>query len=149
MHVCRREPSFVLIHVGHGGQKGCELGVHGRGGRGSDGSRVGLDGLLLLFLVLLPQEAIGRLVDRPRHVVLAPIEGKFADLLSFLALPCLGWFLLPRLILLLFPLVVRVLLVLLLRVILVVALLPPFAISRGEHDAFGTSLHAVGLPALP
>ena len=31
----------------------------------------------------------------------------------------------------------------------VVALLPPFAISRGEHDAFGTSLHAVGLPALP
>jgi hypothetical protein len=31
----------------------------------------------------------------------------------------------------------------------VVALLPPFAISRGEHDAFGTSTHAVGLPALP
>ena len=31
----------------------------------------------------------------------------------------------------------------------VVALLPPFAISRGEHDAFGTSSHAVGLPALP
>ena len=98
------------------------LGVHGRGGRGSDGSRVGLDGLLLLFLVLLPQEAIGRLVDRPRHMVLAPIEGKFADLLSFLALPRLGRFLLPRLILLLFPLVVRVLLVLLFRVLLVVAL---------------------------
>ena len=31
----------------------------------------------------------------------------------------------------------------------VVALLPPFTISRGEHDTFGTSLHAVGLPALP
>ena len=31
----------------------------------------------------------------------------------------------------------------------VIALLPPFAISRGEHDAFGTSSHAVGLPALP
>ncbi len=31
----------------------------------------------------------------------------------------------------------------------VVALLPPFAITRGEHDAFGTSLHAIGLPALP
>ena len=31
----------------------------------------------------------------------------------------------------------------------VVALLPPFAILRGEHDAFGTSSHAVGLPALP
>ena len=31
----------------------------------------------------------------------------------------------------------------------VVALLPPSAISRGEHDAFGTSSNAVGLPALP
>jgi hypothetical protein len=31
----------------------------------------------------------------------------------------------------------------------VVALLPPFAILRGEHNAFGTSSHAVGLPALP
>ena len=30
----------------------------------------------------------------------------------------------------------------------VVALLPPFAISRGEHDAFGTSSHAVGLPGV-
>jgi hypothetical protein len=31
----------------------------------------------------------------------------------------------------------------------VVALLPPSAISRGEHDAFGKSSDAVGLPALP
>ncbi len=31
----------------------------------------------------------------------------------------------------------------------VVALLPPFAILREEHDAFGTSLHAVGSPPLP
>ncbi len=30
----------------------------------------------------------------------------------------------------------------------VVALLPPSATSRGEHDAFGTSCHAVGSPAL-
>ena len=30
----------------------------------------------------------------------------------------------------------------------VVALLPPSATSRGEHDAFGTSSTAVGLPAL-
>jgi len=30
----------------------------------------------------------------------------------------------------------------------VVALLPPFATSRGEHDAFGTSCNAVGSPAL-
>ena len=30
----------------------------------------------------------------------------------------------------------------------VVALLPPSTISRGEHDAFGTSSNAVGLPAL-
>ena len=31
----------------------------------------------------------------------------------------------------------------------VVALLPPSATSRGEHDAFGFSSDAVGLPALP
>ena len=31
----------------------------------------------------------------------------------------------------------------------IVALLPPSAISKGEHDAFGTSSNAVGLPALP
>ena len=30
----------------------------------------------------------------------------------------------------------------------IVALLPPSAISRGEHDAFGASSNAVGLPAL-
>ena len=30
----------------------------------------------------------------------------------------------------------------------IVALLPPSATSRGEHDAFGTSSTAVGLPAL-
>ena len=31
----------------------------------------------------------------------------------------------------------------------VVALLPPSAISKGEHDAFGTSSNAVGVPTLP
>jgi hypothetical protein len=30
----------------------------------------------------------------------------------------------------------------------VVALLPPSATSTGEHDAFGTSYDAIGLPAL-
>ena len=30
----------------------------------------------------------------------------------------------------------------------VVPLLPPSTTSRGEHDAFGTSHNAVGLPAL-
>ena len=31
----------------------------------------------------------------------------------------------------------------------VVALLPPSATSRGEHDAFGSFSDAIGLPALP
>ena len=30
----------------------------------------------------------------------------------------------------------------------IVALLPPSTTSRGEHDAFGTSYNAVGLPTL-
>ena len=55
-------------------------------------------------------------------MVLAPIEGKFPNLLAFLALPCLGRFLLPHLIFLLFPFVVHVLLVPFLRALLVAAL---------------------------
>ncbi len=71
IYACRREPSFVLVQAGHGGHEGGELGVDGRGGRSSDGGRVGL-GLLLLVLALLPKEAISRLVYGPSHVVLAP-----------------------------------------------------------------------------
>ena len=109
------------------------MGIDGRGGSSSDGGRVGL-GLLLLVLALLAKIAISRLVDSPCHVVLAPIEGKFPNLLAFLALPRLGRFLLPHLIFLLFPFVVRVLLVFLLRVFLVVALspLPATALSLGS-----------------
>ncbi len=97
--------------------KKCELGIHGQGGRSDDGGRVGLDGLPLCLLVLLPQEAISGLVNGPCHMVL-----KFSNFLAFLALPRLGWFLLPRLIFLLFPFVGHVLLVPFCRALLVVAL---------------------------
>ena len=70
-HACRREPSFVLVQVGHGGHEGGELGVGDQGGRSIDGGRVGL-GLFQLVLALLPKEAISRLVYGPSHVVLAP-----------------------------------------------------------------------------
>jgi hypothetical protein len=67
--------------------------VDGRGGCSSNGGGVGLERLLLLFfLVLLPKEAIGGLVDGQCHMVLAPIIGKFSDFLPFLALPRLGRF---------------------------------------------------------
>jgi len=98
------------------------MGIDGQGGHSSDDGRVGLVGLLLFFLVLLPEEAISGLVDGPCHMVLAP-KGIFSDFLPFLALPCLGRFLLPRLIFLLFLFVLRVLPVLFLRVLLVVALI--------------------------
>ena len=99
------------------------MGIDGQSGHSSDGGRVGLVGLLLFFLVLLPKEAISGLVDGPCHMVLAPIKGKFSDFLPFLALPRLGWFLLPHLIFLLFLFVLRVLLVLFLRVLLVFTLI--------------------------
>jgi len=74
------------------------LTVDGRGGRSGNGGRVGLVGLILFFLVLLLKEAISRLVGGPCHMVLLPIKGRFPNLLPFLALPHLGWFLLPCLI---------------------------------------------------
>jgi hypothetical protein len=98
------------------------MGVDGRGGRSGDGGRVGLVGFLLLFLVLLPKEAISGLVDGPCHVVLTPIEGIFPDCLAHLALPRLGRFLLPHLIFLLLPFIRCVLLVLLLQGLVVIAL---------------------------
>jgi hypothetical protein len=57
---------------------------------------------LLLLLLLLPNEAIVGLVHGPGLVVLAPIEGIFSNLLSFLSFALLGRYLLPVLILLLF-----------------------------------------------
>ena len=101
------------------------MGVDGRGGCSGNSGRVGIVGLLLFFLMLLPKEAISGLVGGPCHMVLAPIKGTFSDLLPFLALPRLGRFLLP-----LYPFVQRVLLVLLLRGLLVVALL-----SRASNGA--------------
>ena len=72
------------------------LMVDGRGGRSGNGGRVGLVGLLLFFLVLLPRQSAG--LWAVHAMVLAPIKGKFPDLLPFLALPCLGRFLFPSLI---------------------------------------------------
>ena len=78
--------------------------VEGGGGQGCNNSRVGfaIVAFLLVVLVLrLAQGAIGGFVDRPCHVVVAPIEGEFAHLFSILLFAVLGWHLLPRLILLL------------------------------------------------
>ncbi len=59
------------------------------GGRGDGDSRVGFVtfAYLLVVLVLLAQCAIRRFVDRPRHVVFAPIEGELAHFLSSLCRP--------------------------------------------------------------
>ena len=56
-------------------------------------SRVGfvVNAFLLVILVLMAQGAIGRLVDCPRHVVVAPIEGEFAHLFSVPLFAILGW----------------------------------------------------------
>jgi hypothetical protein len=69
--------------------------------------------LLLFFIVLIAQQAVGGLVYRPRHVVFAKVVSVLAHF--FLALfTVLWWLFLPGFILLLFPLVVSILLVLLL-----------------------------------
>jgi hypothetical protein len=63
--------------------------------------------------VLFAQQAVGRLVYRPRHVVFAPVVSVLAHF--FLALfTILRWLFLPGFILLLLPLVVSILHVLLL-----------------------------------
>ena len=86
--------------------------VHGGGGDGGRGRRVGSEGRLLLVLVLLAKAAISGLVDCPSHVVFAPVEGEFT-LFLLLGVATFGWDLLPGFILLLLSLVRRVFLVLL------------------------------------
>ena len=62
------------------------------GGQGCNNSRVGfvVVAFLLVVLVLLAQSAIRRLVDRPHHVVFAPVKGDFAHFLCLL-FAVLGW----------------------------------------------------------
>ncbi len=88
--------------------------VHCHRSGSSKGSGVGLLRLLLLiFLVLLAQQAVGGLVYHPRHVVFTPVVNALAHF--FLALfTVLWWLFLSGFILLLFPLVVSILLFLLL-----------------------------------
>jgi hypothetical protein len=69
--------------------------------------------LLLLFLVLFAQQAVGGLVYHPRHVVFASVVSVLAHF-SLVLFTVLWWLFLPGFILLLFPLVVSILLVLLL-----------------------------------
>jgi hypothetical protein len=72
--------------------------------------------------VLLTQGAIGRLVDSPRHVVFAPVEGEFTHFLCIL-FAILGWHFLPCLVLLLILVVGKVLFVLLLALVLTLVFL--------------------------
>ncbi len=105
------------------------------GSGSSKGTGVGHMRLLLLFfLVMFAQQAVGGLVYRPRHVVLTPVVNVFAHF--FLALLTVLWRLfLPGFILLLFSLVVCILLVLLL--VPLVALFLSFICNSAE---FGVQL---------
>ncbi len=96
--------------------------VDGGCGGGGRNCRVGTEGLLLLFLVLLAKAAISGLVDGPSHVVFAPVKGEFT-LFLLLGVAIFGWDLLPGLILFLLSLVRRVLLVSCLTAFLVCHLL--------------------------
>ncbi len=106
--------------------------VHCRCSGSSKGGGIGnrlLRLLLLIVLVLLTQEAVGRLVNGPRHVVLILVVRVFATLL--LALLTVLWQLfLPGYILLLLLPVVSILLVLLL--VLLVALFLSFIYNSAE-----------------
>jgi hypothetical protein len=107
-----------------------------RGGR-SKSSGVGnclLRLLLLVFLVLFAQEAVGGLVHGPCHLVLTPVVRAFAHFFLTL-LTILWWLFLPGFILLLFLVVESILLVLLL--VLLVALFLSFICNSAE---FGVQL---------
>jgi hypothetical protein len=81
----------------------------------------------LIFLVLLAQQAVGKLVHSPRHVMFTPAVSVFAH--HFLTLLTVFWWVfLPGFILLLLPLVASNLLVLLL-VPFVALFSPSFAIA--------------------
>jgi hypothetical protein len=113
------------------------LRVHCHCSSSSKGSGVGnrlLRLFLLVFLVLLAQEAVGGLVHGPRHVVLTPVVCVF-DHFFLALLTNLLWLFLPGFILLLFPSVVNVLLVLLL--VLLDALFLSFICNSAE---FGVQL---------
>jgi hypothetical protein len=113
------------------------LRVHCSCSSSSKGSGVGnclLRLLLLIFLVLLTQEAVSGLVYHPCHVVFTPVVSVLAYF--FLALlTALWWLFLPGFILLLFPSVVSFLLVLLL--VLLVTLFLSFICNSAE---FGVQL---------
>ena len=99
--------------------------VEGGGGQGCNNSRVGfvVAAFLLVFLVFLAQGAIRGFVDHPRHVVVAPIGGDFAILISVPLFAVLGRHFLPRLILFLILLVGSVLFILLLALVLTLVFL--------------------------
>jgi hypothetical protein len=93
--------------------------VHCQSSGSSKGGRVGLQGLLLLFfLVLSAEEAVGGLVNGSCHVVLTPVVSVFSNLL-LMFLTVLWWLFLPSLVLLLFTSVEPVRLVLLPLVLVV------------------------------
>jgi hypothetical protein len=128
----------TLTHPGQQlGHEGGKLRVHCPCSGSSKGSGVGnclLCLLLLVFLVLLAQEAVGGLVHGPHHVMFTPVVCVFAHF--FLALlTVLQRLFLPGFILLLFLAVVSILLVLLL--VLLVALFLSFICNSAE---FGVQL---------
>ena len=83
-------------------------GGGGSGGRNSRGAcaRSGL----LFVLVLFAQAAVRGLVNRPSHIVLAPMKG-VVTMFLFFGFTIFRWYLFPCLVLLLILLVLRVLLI--------------------------------------
>jgi hypothetical protein len=81
------------------------------------------------LLALFAQEAVGKLVHGPGHVVFAPVVSVLAHL-SLALFTILRWLFLVGFILLLFPLVVSILLVLLL--VPLVTLLLSFICNSAE-----------------
>jgi hypothetical protein len=103
------------------------MGVDGGGGGCCcNCSHVRAEGRSLFLLAPLAKEASIRLVDGPRHVVLAPMKG-IVPVFLFLGFSFLGRHFLPHLILLLSFLVGSILLVLLLLTLLLVVLVLSFS----------------------
>ena len=116
------------------------------GGRGDGDSRVGFVtfAYLLVVLVLLAQCAIRRFVDRPRHVVFAPIEGELAHFLSSLCRPWVAFLPCPVFLLVNFMFEESFLFLNFLSSVMVLSLGPTLSCPFRELDHLGHNLLIIG-----